>query len=216
MESVWIAGGLVASYLLGAVPGSFLIARARGVDIRTVGSGNVGATNVFRSVGKKWGILAFFLDALKGAAPALWLLPAIRAMGGPDLAPDWRLGFGALAVAGHNWPVFLGFKGGKGVATSAGMLLAVAPSAVGIGLLVWILTFAASRYVSLASIGAALAVPASAWALYAREGVIRPIVLTALGLLTLWRHRANISRLRTGTEHRFAPPGASVRKDASS
>ncbi|MBP7276087.1 MAG: glycerol-3-phosphate 1-O-acyltransferase PlsY [Kiritimatiellae bacterium] len=216
MEFLWIIGGCVASYLLGAVPCSYLIARARGVDIRKVGSGNVGATNVFRSVGKGWGVLAFFLDALKGAAPALWMLPAIRAMGGPDLAPDWRLAFGAMAVVGHNWPIFLGFKGGKGVATSAGMLLAVAPAAVGIGLLVWVMLFAASKYVSLASIGAAVATPAAAWALYAREGLIRPIVLTAMGLLTIVRHRANLARLRAGTEHRFGTPRAAAPTEATS
>ncbi len=206
MMAVWIVGGLIASYLLGAVPCSFLIARARGVDIRRVGSGNVGATNVFRSVGKGWGILAFTLDAMKGAAPALGMIPALTAIGGPALPHDWQLGFGVMAVAGHNWPVFLGFKGGKGVATSAGMLLAVAPAAVGIGLLVWMLIFAASRYVSLASIGAAVAVPAAAWLLYACGGSVRPVVLTVLGLLTVWRHRANIGRLRAGTEHRFGTP----------
>lgn len=205
MHVYWILGGLTAAYLLGAVPFAFLVARARGVDIRTVGSGNVGATNVFREVGRGWGVLTFALDAAKGALPAGLGLPLIAALGGPELAPAWNLGFGAAAVAGHTWPVFLGFKGGKGVATSAGMLLAAAPAAVLAGLAVWAALFALTRYVSLASIGAALAVPAAGWALYGAAEPARPAVLTALGGLIIWRHRSNLARLREGTEHRFGP-----------
>jgi acyl phosphate:glycerol-3-phosphate acyltransferase len=117
----------------------------------------------------------------------------------------WGLGFGAAAVAGHTWPVFLGFKGGKGVATSAGMLLAAAPAAVLAGLAVWVALFALTRYVSVASIGAAIAVPAAGWLLHGADGPARPAVLTALGALIVWKHRTNLARLRAGTEHRFVP-----------
>ena len=198
-----IAVLLAAAYLAGAIPFAFLVARAKGVDIRKVGSGNVGATNVFRAVGKGWGILTFALDAAKGLLPALLFPVALARWTGQPSPAAMGLGFGCAAIAGHNWPVFLGFRGGKGMATSAGVLLGVAPAAMGIGLAVWVVLFLISHYVSLASIGAALAVPTAAWLLYAAEGAVRPAVLTALGLLAVWRHRSNIQRLSAGTEHRF-------------
>ena len=188
---------LLAAYLLGSIPNGLLIARLKGVDIRKVGSGNIGATNVFRSVGKSWGILTFVCDALKGFLPA-WLFPQL--VDGTHAA----LGIfcGALAIAGHNWPVFLKFKGGKGVATSAGVLLGIAPAAVGLGLLSWLILFLSTRYVSVASIGAAIVVPLAGWFLY-RDGRLLPITLAILGLVTVIRHQANIRRLIAGTEHRF-------------
>lgn len=190
----------VASYLIGAVPFALLIGRLQGVDIRKVGSGNVGATNVFRSVGKGLGVLTFACDVLKGFLPAflfpIWF-PVVHA------AENVGLLYGCAAIAGHNWPVYLRFKGGKGVATSAGVLLGVAPPAVGIGLAVWIVVYALARYVSLASIAGALAIPGASWWLYGAENWILPSVLTALGLLVIWRHRTNIQRLLNGTEHRF-------------
>ena len=194
----------LAGYLFGAVPFAFLFARLRGVDIRTVGSGNVGATNVFRSVSKALGIATFAADALKGFIPAR-LFPLLAARWfGVDAGPGMGLLCGCAAIVGHSWPVFLKFKGGKGVATSAGMLLGVAPAAVGIGLAVWILFFAATRYVSVASIAAAVAVPAAAWWLYGRANPVLPGVLTLLGALVIWRHRSNIERLRRGEEHQWA------------
>ncbi len=204
---IWRAGLGVAAYLLGAVPFGYLVGRARGVDIRTVGSRNIGATNVFRCVGKSWGVLTFLLDVLKGFVPA-FLFPILLARAGA--APEgtaWAalpgLVYMILAILGHNWPVYLGFKGGKGVATSAGGLLGVAPAAVGVGVAVWILLFVLARYVSVASIGAALAVAASGWWLYRGAGWILPVVLTALGLLAVLRHKGNIARLRAGTENRI-------------
>lgn len=199
----FIAVGLLLAYLAGSIPFAHLIARAHGVDIRKVGSGNVGATNVFRAVGKGWGVLTFALDVLKGALPAALIVPAIALIHPPALPPAWKLAFGVAAIAGHNWPIFLGFKGGKGVATSAGMLIAAAPSAIGIGFGVWLISFLFSRYVSLASIIAAAAVPAAGWWLYRGEGIAMPLALTVLGALTIWRHRSNLIRLREGTEHRF-------------
>ncbi len=191
---------ILAAYLCGAIPFAFIIARARGVDIRAVGSGNVGATNVFRSVGKPWGVLTFLLDALKGFIPAL-AFPAV-AHNWEFAAPDWLgLACGAAAIAGHTWPIWLGFKGGKGVATGAGALLAVAPWAFAAGLAAWLLVFLLSRYVSLASILAAASAAAAGWVVYGREPA-RPIVLSVLAALVVVRHRSNVRRLLAGTELR--------------
>jgi len=194
-------GGL--SYLLGAIPNGFLIAKVRGIDIRKVGSGNIGATNVYRSISKSMGILTFALDALKGAIPALWF-PWQAAHCAQSPLPLWLpLLFGGLAIAGHTWPVYLKFKGGKGVATSAGALIGIAPAAIGIGVLCWLIALVTSRYMSVASIVAALAVPATSWWLYRADGLALPITLTALGVLIIWRHKGNIQRLTNGTENRF-------------
>lgn len=186
----------LAAYLAGSVPFGLLIAKARGVDLRSQGSGNIGATNVFRCVGKPWGIACFILDALKGFLPAA-LFPQMA-----EGLPAWAgLLFGAAAILGHNFPVFLKFKGGKGVATSAGVLLGVAPLAVLVGLLTWGIVFFISGYVSLGSILAAVAVVIAGWTLgYDRTTAV---ALTLLGLLAIYRHRANIQRLIAGTENRF-------------
>lgn len=208
-NQVMYAIAFPAAYLLGAVPNGLLIARARGVDIRSVGSGNIGATNVFRGVGKSWGILTFLLDFLKGFIPAM-VFPLLLARNG-HTPPAWSgLALGALAVIGHNWPVYLKFKGGKGVATSAGMLAGAAPAAMGIGIAAWVLLFALTRYVSVGSIGAAIAVGASAWFFYGSGPRVRPIALTALALVAVWKHRTNIRRLLDGAESRF------TRKEKSS
>ena len=203
---------ILAAYLIGAIPFALLIGRIKGVDIRQVGSGNVGATNVFRSVGKGWGVLTFVCDVLKGFLPAI-LFP-LWATGGIEQPETAGLLYGCAAIAGHNWPVYLRFKGGKGVATSAGVLLGVAPPAVGIGLAVWVLLFAVFRYVSLASIGAAAAIPAAGWWLYGADNRVVPIVLTVLGLLVIWRHRTNIQRLLNGTEHTFRKEKEGTTDDA--
>jgi glycerol-3-phosphate acyltransferase PlsY len=195
--------GCVAAYLLGAVPFGFLIAKAKGVDIRRVGSGNIGATNVFRCISKPLGILTFALDLAKGLAGCT-LIPALVCHGTAPL--PLRVACGFLTVAGHNWPVFLGFKGGKGIATSAGLLLGLAPAGCGMALAVWVVAFLSSRYVSLASIAAALALGVVAWLPYCRgsdSGWWFPLILDALAALAIWRHRGNIQRLRAGTEARF-------------
>ena len=201
-----------ASYLLGAVPFGFIFAKAKGVDIRTVGSKNIGATNVFRSVSKALGIITFICDVIKGFVPA-FLFPLIAmkfsAGDGPPAGQSLPVLCACFAVAGHNWPVYLKFKGGKGVATSAGALLGIAPAPLGIGLAVWIVVFALSKYVSLASITASLIIPAAGWILafihspYIPRGYLIPILLTILGLVSIWRHKANIKRLFEGTENRF-------------
>ena len=183
------------SYLFGAIPFGLLVAKARGVDIRSQGSGNIGATNVFRCVGKGWGIFTFALDALKGFIPAFFFSEI------GSLAGDFGVLFGLVAIIGHTFPVYLKFKGGKGVATSAGMLLGVAPAAVGVGFLVWIICLLVSRIVSLSSILAALAVGISVW--FLKESLTVCIALSVLAVLVIWLHRANIKRLLNGTENRF-------------
>jgi len=193
----------LASYLLGAIPFGYIIARVRGVDIQRVGSGNIGATNVFRTVGKSWGILTFVCDVLKGFAP-VFILPRFAAAAGTAGGPEGLKVFCAcLAIVGHNWPVYLRFKGGKGVATSTGALLGMAPLGLAIGLGAWSLTFLLFRYVSLASIAAALAIAIAVWPLYVKDGLLIPVALCALAALVIWRHRANIKRLLQGTENRF-------------
>ena len=189
---------ILASYLLGAIPNGLLIARLKGVDLQKVGSGNIGATNVFRCVGKGWGVLAFVLDAVKGFVPAFFFPRLLES------APPWLgLACGVAAVAGHNWPVWLKFKGGKGVSTSAGMLLGIAPAAVGIGFAVFALTVALTRFVSLGSILAAVAVPAAYLWMNGAENRLLAVALVLMGGLVIVKHRANVGRLLKGTEPRI-------------
>ena len=191
----------LGAYLLGSIPTGFLAAKAKGVDIRTVGSGNIGATNAFRVLGKPGGLAVLVVDGLKGFAACFWL---------SDLVAHWfqvpgsqinalRIVGGVAAVLGHNFPCWLNFKGGKGIATSAGAYFALAPAAAGIALVVWALILAVSRYVSLASIAAAVALPTAVWL---TKGLTLGIVTTVLGLMAIWKHRGNIERLLHGTERR--------------
>lgn len=204
----WIAGGS-AAYLLGSVPFGFLLARAAGVDIRRVGSGNIGATNVYRSVGRGAGLATFALDFLKGLAGAT-LVPrlACRLFGaaGPDASTYLPLFCGVMTVVGHSWTCFLGFKGGKGVATSVGMLAGVAPFGAGIAFAVWLGALFSFHYMSVASCCGALALAVTVWVFYAGRpgGPAAAAVLSALALLVVWRHRGNIRRLRAGTEPKFS------------
>ena len=189
---------VAAAYLLGAIPNGLLIARLKGIDLQKTGSGNIGATNVYRCVGKGWGIAAFILDAVKGFVPA-FVFPRLL-----ESAPPWLgLACGVAAVAGHNWPVWLKFKGGKGVSTSAGMLLGIAPGAVGIGFAVFALTVALTRFVSLGSILAAVAVPAAYLVMHGTQNRLLAGALILMGLLVILKHRANIGRLLKGTENRI-------------
>jgi len=195
------------SYFLGAIPFGFLVARMRGVDIRKVGSGNIGATNVFRSVGKGWGILTFACDFLKGLLP-VFVLPLIVQQYCWEVDPAVpRIVCAACAIAGHNWTIFLRFRGGKGVATSTGALLGVAWQAVAAGLVVWLVVFRLSRYVSLASLAAAGASVIAGWIWLREPTIVLPVALTALGAVTALRHAGNIRRLLNGTEHRAGGRG---------
>ncbi|NCA83824.1 MAG: glycerol-3-phosphate 1-O-acyltransferase [Opitutae bacterium] len=190
---------VLAAYLMGSIPNGLLLARLKGIDLQKVGSGNIGATNVYRCVGKGWGVAAFVLDAVKGFVPA-FVFPRLM-----ESAPPWLgLACGIAAVAGHNWPVWLNFKGGKGVSTSAGMLLGIAPAAVGIGFAVFALVVALTRFVSLGSILAAVAVPAAYLAMNGIENRLLAGALVAMGALVVVKHRANIRRLLAGTEPRIA------------
>jgi acyl phosphate:glycerol-3-phosphate acyltransferase len=197
----------VTAYFLGAIPFGLLISRTRGMDIRQHGSGNIGATNVWRVLGKKWGLLTFFCDAAKGWL-AVWVGLRLAAanpgvLGDPSLA-------GIVAalgcIVGHSFPVWLGFKGGKGVATSLGVLVGMMPLASAIVLGVWTVVFLLWRYVSLASIAAALALPAVVVALLSGgqlSGQGNLYFACVAGALVVRRHRENITRLLQGTENRF-------------
>jgi len=198
-------------YLLGSIPFGLLVAQARGIDIRKHGSGNIGATNVLRTLGKKWGVLVFVLDAIKGLAAVL----LAERFFGIDLSPpgvfhlsaaQTGIVAGIACILGHNFPVWLRFKGGKGVATSAGVILGLVPLAVLAALLIWVAVFYGTRYVSLASIAAAFAIPVAVGIQLRMNG--KPfdslfwfsIVVAAMAV---WRHRPNIQRLLAGTENRF-------------
>ena len=191
---------VLGAFLLGSIPTGYLVARAKGIDIRKHGSGNIGATNVFRTLGKPLGIFVFLVDALKGFA-AVWLAAQFSD------GSDWAGIVAAVAViAGHNYTPWLGFKGGKGIATSAGVLLALMPWAVLAIAVVWVLVFKISRYVSLASICAAAALPVAVGLLwFSGCGGNGPLLAFSLAIsaLAIWRHRTNIQRLRAGTESRF-------------
>lgn len=208
----------VAGYLVGSIPFGYLAGRLRGIDIRQHGSRNVGATNVGRVLGKKWGLSVFALDVLKGGLPVA-LAGAILHHGGAAAGPTglalWLLAAFA-AIAGHIWPVWLRFRGGKGVATSLGVVLAVYPYFTWPGLIAlaaWVAVTAVSRYVSLGSIVAALVLPASLTALCLcgvwSARAIWPLMIFAwaMPLLVIARHRANIGRLLAGTENKIGANG---------
>jgi glycerol-3-phosphate acyltransferase PlsY len=191
---------ILLAYLLGACPFGLLVARVCGVNIRDVGSGNIGATNVFRMVGKRAGVCVFILDALKGFVP-VFFFPSFAHS--PLEPTTIGLGCGVAAIVGHNFPIYLKFKGGKGVATSTGVLFGLAPIAAAIGIVSWIVLLLLTGYVSLASMGAAIAVPVAGWSLYQSSGLYLPCALTVLGALIIARHHSNIRRLIDGSEHRF-------------
>jgi len=194
----------LAAYLIGSIPFGLLLAKTRGKDIRKLGSGNIGATNVLRCLGKPLGITCFVLDVLKGFLPAaLFPLLGTDSAGLQEGFPSIGILFGALAILGHNFPIFLKFKGGKGVATSAGVLLGIAPLAVLIGILTWIAVFFISGYVSLGSIAAAIVVAVTGWVRVGHYGVVTSLALTLLGVLAIYRHRPNIQRLLKGEENKF-------------
>jgi len=199
----------VAAYLLGSIPTGYLAGRAKGMDIRTVGSGNMGATNVFRTLGKAAGAAVLVVDGLKGYAACIWLCDetlSLMKLPATD-AELYRIIAGIAAVLGHNYTCWLRFKGGKGIATSAGVFLALAPLALGIALGVWMIVFALTRYVSVASIAAAVALPAAVWIL-PPHNLLLGIMTTALGLLAIAKHKGNIERLFNGTERRFGKKSA--------
>jgi len=198
---------LIGSYFLGSIPFGYLAGRLAGIDIRKAGSGNVGATNVVRVLGKRYGYPVFALDFLKGfGAVKISMLMA------PGRPPEWNSSeiVGILAamssILGHLYPPWLKFKGGKGVATSAGALLALTPVATLIGVAIWIIVFWLTRYVSLASITATVVLPIVILVVSSQDQNKRkPLVYSSacVAAVVIWRHRSNLSRLMRGTEPRF-------------
>jgi len=204
----------VVGYLLGSIPTGFLLAKTRGIDIRSVGSGNIGATNVFRALGVPAGVFVLLADAFKG-----WLAVILSGQvfwawfygGGGVQSREWFQIVAAFsAILGHNYTCWLHFKGGKGIATSAGVLIALVPIAFLITLGVWILVLALTRYVSLASVTAAAALPLSTW--LTRQSLTMIVITGTMGALAIYKHKANIQRLLKGTENRIG--GGKTASDA--
>ena len=206
----------LGAYLLGSIPTGFLVAKAKGIDIRNVGSGNIGATNAMRVLGKPAGIFVLLMDALKGYAACAFLCPLIFNWFAPHLSglivyfrdepaklqTRFCLVAGIFAVLGHNYTCWLKFKGGKGIATTAGVYLALAPWALLVALVVFILAILLTKYVSVGSIAAAIALPVTV-CIMSPQNLFLCIVTTALGALAIYKHKSNIQRLLAGTENRL-------------
>lgn len=196
------------SYLFGSIPWGYLIGRLNGVDIRTVGSGNIGATNVTRSIGRWWGRLCFLLDLLKGFVPVFLvsLLLTGKVFDDPQGFVQIVAAFGA--IAGHMFSVFMKFRGGKGISTIFGVLLGMSPLSFLAAGIVWVVVFLAGRYVSMASIAACAVLPVAAtffsyFNIYYHSGWVLGF-LYLIGILAIIRHAGNIRRLINGTENRFS------------
>ena len=195
--------GFLAAYLIGSVPTAYIFGRMlKGIDIREHGSGNTGATNVFRVIGRVPGIIVLVIDVIKGficvtylASGFMYLAPVVR----PEM---YRILIGLCAIAGHNWTVFLKFKGGKGVATSAGVVIGLIPKIFWLGFLVWLITFFITGFVSLSSIIAVVSVPI--FALAFGEPVEIVVFMCLLCLIIVYKHKANIRRLARGEEKRIS------------
>ena len=195
-----IAAWIAAAYLIGGIPFGYLIGRMRGVDVRTVGSKNIGATNVFRTVGKKWGLLAFLCDFLKGFVPVL----LAKKFGGEAHLP---LAVGLMTVVGHMFTCFMKFKGGKGIATGFGMLVGLLPWLVLTAFGLWAVTVWLSHYISLGSCLAAAFLAVGVWFPWlGSEGwrnLPLSLVVTLVALVAIYKHKTNIRRLIDGCENKI-------------
>jgi len=216
------------AFLLGSIPFGLLIAKSQGINIRDHGSGNIGATNVLRVIGKKYGISCFFLDFIKGLAPTIIAMNLLRFAGHeawyhfsfskdlsvelPQLtAQSLQVATGLCTILGHNYSPWVGFKGGKGIATSAGVIVVLAPFGLPILGAVWFILFKLTRYVSVASIGAAIALPLivvfGSWyhGKLANDTWNKPLMVFAIfvAVMATWKHRSNIKKLLNGTENKF-------------
>ncbi len=196
---------VVLSYLIGSIPWGYLFARSKGIDIRQHGSGNIGAANVLRVMGKKWGYLVFLCDFFKG-----FLSVKLGSLIAAFFLVNLVLGSVIAAIAcvlGHDYPIWLGFRGGKGIATLAGAVLVLFPPLVFVSFgVIWIAVFLIGRYTSLASISAAVALPISVPLIVAKtetDFLLLVCFSVLMGALAIWRHRSNIVRLLNGTENRF-------------
>jgi len=204
----------LGAYLLGSIPTGFLVAKAKGIDIRSVGSGNIGATNAMRVLGKPAGIFVLLMDIWKGYAAVKWLpIFLLNILAPPDFdkcgaVTDFhsflsiRIMAAICVVLGHNYTCWLKFKGGKGIATTAGVYLALAPWAVLVALVVFLLALLLTKYVSVGSIAGAVALPATVWAMTPHNYFLG-IVTTALGALAIYKHKSNVQRLLAGTENQL-------------
>ena len=202
---------VAVAYLLGSIPTGYLVGLAKGVDVRKVGSGNIGATNAFRTLGKRAGALVLLVDALKGwlaTRPMPMLVQQMVAPSAPqDLATQEYLQIiaGVVVILGHNYTCWLHFKGGKGIATSAGVLLALVPITFAAGLGTWIIVCWLTKYVSLGSIAAAVVLPIATW-LTPHQSPRMIVVTGVMGALAIYKHKGNIERLLNGTESRIGQP----------
>lgn len=196
---------LAFAYLLGATPTSYWVGKAvHGVDLREHGSGNLGATNALRVLGWKSAVPVIVVDIAKGFVP-VWFFPGLA-----QLSFEWSLAFGGAAILGHMFSVWVGFKGGKGIATSAGVFLALAPWAVLGGFLVWAVVAFGTRYVSLGSIGAAASLPVLVYFSPHQGGASLLVFTAVLAVFVIWAHRTNIRRLLRGEENRMGRKPADV------
>ncbi|KPK41849.1 MAG: hypothetical protein AMJ78_04370 [Omnitrophica WOR_2 bacterium SM23_29] len=193
---------LLISYLIGSMPTSYILGKAmRGIDIRQFGSGNVGATNVYRVVGKLPGILVLIIDIAKGLICVTLIANLCLRLGISINPENYRLALGLAAVIGHDWTVFLKFKGGKGVATSSGVLIGIAPKIFLLGLLIWICVFLWKRYVSLASITSVVSVPIFFSILSYPVSYV--IFSSCICAITVYKHLPNVKRLVRGEENKI-------------
>jgi glycerol-3-phosphate acyltransferase PlsY len=204
--AVAVALTLGAGYVCGSLPWGLWLGRwLRGVDVRTMGSGNLGATNVYRSLGPTIGIATLALDMAKGALP-VWLISRSAVGAAFTGGREWcAIAVGGAAIVGHMWTFLASFRGGKGVATAGGVVLALDPISLLLCLAVFVVTVAITRFISVGSIFAAILFPIVV-ALRSARGVHQPLFWLAIGvsLLVIWRHRENVARLRRGEERRFS------------
>ena len=202
-----IALFVVGAYLIGGIPFGFLIGKMRGVDVRTVGSKNIGATNVYRTVGHKWGFLAFFCDFLKGLLPTLAARWFAGEHGDNPAFADLAVWTGLACVVGHTLTPYMKFKGGKGVATAFGMLMALVPWLVSAAFALFVVTVWISHYISLGSCLAAAFLAVMIWIPTPLADPVPSlalkIVMTVLGLFVIYKHKSNIVRLAKGCENKI-------------
>ena len=186
------------SYFLGSIPFGLIVSKLRGIDIRLHGSKNIGATNVLRVLGKKWGIITFFLDALKGFIPSFFFPLFFKGSQFYDIG----VLFGVFSILGHTFSIFLNFKGGKGVATSTGMLAGIVPLAALIGIISWTVCLSVSKYVSVSSIVASFVVLLVVLLDKSCSSILQ-ILMISITILIIFLHKENIKRLLNGTENKI-------------